>query len=347
VYEQPVELILSTGWPPTENATIRYTLDGTIPTQEHGQVYSEPIRLEQSGAIAAVAFKAGLANSPVRSAVYAIGISNEEQPLVKSYHIGNSLTDNATKRLAQVCWSMGRNYRCLRKTIPGCSIRHNWDNNAQGFAFAKGENDYQQTLAAGVNHLFLQPFPNPPGLKTDGEYGARFIRLAREGNADVQPWLYAQWAARSRPDAHCTGWRWGDQPWSPDDPNPETWEDWMANKQQYYRELLAIWNREAPGKRKVRMAPCGTALVNLKQEIDEGNVPGMTDLFVATFSDAVHLNPKGDYLLACVQYACMFGESPVGKANAAGTGLTPEQARIFERIAWETVLADPESGVTF
>ena len=44
-------------------------------------------------------------------------------------------------------------------------------------------------------------------------------------------------------------------------------------------------------------------------------------------------------------YACIYGESPVGKVTFANSGLTPEVAAIFQRIAWETVTAEPLTGV--
>jgi hypothetical protein len=41
----------------------------------------------------------------------------------------------------------------------------------------------------------------------------------------------------------------------------------------------------------------------------------------------------------------MFKESPEGKVTFAISGLTKEQAAAFQKIAWETVLAEPDSGV--
>lgn len=67
----------------------------------------------------------------------------------------------------------------------------------------------------------------------------------------------------------------------------------------------------------------------------------MSDFFAETLADEIHLKPKGCYLIALVHHACIFGESPDGKAAALGTGLTPAQAAIFQRIAWETVKGYP------
>ena len=49
--------------------------------------------------------------------------------------------------------------------------------------------------------------------------------------------------------------------------------------------------------------------------------------------------------MALVHYACIFGADPQGKVTYANSGLTAQQAAIFQRIAWETVIAEPLSGV--
>jgi hypothetical protein len=44
--------------------------------------------------------------------------------------------------------------------------------------------------------------------------------------------------------------------------------------------------------------------------------------------------------------SALYRQSFEGKVTEAGSGLTPEQATMFQRIAWETVSKDPLSGVT-
>lgn len=52
--------------------------------------------------------------------------------------------------------------------------------------------------------------------------------------------------------------------------------------------------------------------------------------------DKSHPTKFGTYLAACVFYAAIFGESPEGLPGKF-VGLTDEQARVFQRIAWEAV----------
>ena len=95
----------------------------------------------------------------------------------------------------------------------------------------------------------------------------------------------------------------------------------------------------------VSMTVCGLSHVSLKKEIDAGKVPGISTFFDTMFADNIHLSSPGRYLVALVHYACIFAESPQGKVTFANNGLTKEQAAIFQRIAWETVIAEPLTGV--
>lgn len=56
----------------TFESTIKYTLDGSAPTQTHGSVYTVPVAIAVSGTLKAVAFKNGFQTSGVSSAVYTI-----------------------------------------------------------------------------------------------------------------------------------------------------------------------------------------------------------------------------------------------------------------------------------
>src|SRR5690606_12017184 len=58
----------------TENATIRYTLDGSEPTEE-SERYTEPIALGASAAVRARAFRNGYEHSDVADAAYIVSAS--------------------------------------------------------------------------------------------------------------------------------------------------------------------------------------------------------------------------------------------------------------------------------
>jgi len=66
-YQTPLTLGLST---PTPGATIRYTIDGSEPTETHGTVYVEPIKIATTTIVRAAAFKPGFRTSPVDTHTY-------------------------------------------------------------------------------------------------------------------------------------------------------------------------------------------------------------------------------------------------------------------------------------
>ena len=68
-YAQPIEVVLSDSEP---GADIRYTLDGSAPTQSDLH-YDTPIRLDGPTVLRARAFKAGMTRSIPVQAVYVIG----------------------------------------------------------------------------------------------------------------------------------------------------------------------------------------------------------------------------------------------------------------------------------
>jgi len=56
----------------TSGTTIRYTTDGTTPTETVGTVYSTPVNISSTTTLKAIAYKTGNADSPVASGVYTI-----------------------------------------------------------------------------------------------------------------------------------------------------------------------------------------------------------------------------------------------------------------------------------
>jgi hypothetical protein len=56
----------------TSGASIRYTTDGSTPSETAGTLYSGPVRVSSTATIMAIAFKSGMADSAVASATYTI-----------------------------------------------------------------------------------------------------------------------------------------------------------------------------------------------------------------------------------------------------------------------------------
>ena len=64
----------------TSGATIRYTTDGTTPSQTVGTLYSAPVSIGATQTLKAIAYKAGLADSAVASGLYTINLPAAATP---------------------------------------------------------------------------------------------------------------------------------------------------------------------------------------------------------------------------------------------------------------------------
>ena len=71
VYNEPKLVSISTT---TAGASIRYTTDGSDPSETHGTLYTDPINVNSDTTIKAIAFKAGMNPSQVVSSAYVINI---------------------------------------------------------------------------------------------------------------------------------------------------------------------------------------------------------------------------------------------------------------------------------
>lgn len=69
-YDGAQEVTLRTS---TEGATIRYTLDGTTPSETNGAVYNKPITISATSGLRAVAYKEGARESDISVEEYFVG----------------------------------------------------------------------------------------------------------------------------------------------------------------------------------------------------------------------------------------------------------------------------------
>jgi hypothetical protein len=249
--------------------------------------------------------------------------------------------------------SAGHKIRYYRFTIPGAPTDWLWDHPGSGF----GESHYAQAFVARapLTDLVTQPFAGHGwSVDNEAEYSGRFFDLARKDSPNLRMWLYLQW-----PDL-----RWDRDGWANGKasdrgreivlgPPARTWQEAVANHARYTERVMNEMNRvrateiEAGRCAAVRIIPGGLALAELKSQIDGGKVPGLEDFGRTVFAGPgdIHMTKKGAYLISLVHYACLQGESPDGKVTAAGSGLSDEQARIFQRIAWQTAKGYRPAGL--
>jgi hypothetical protein len=341
----PIDVTLTSATP---GAVIRYTVDGSDPTAGVSPTYSEPLRVERgTTSLRAVAQSACRFDSSIGSATYSIGQSTVPVGSgLRSYHIGNSLTDTINPWLEPIADSTGVDHVYARWTIPGAPIRWLAEHQGQGFEDPAGASHFDtfvQTFSP-IDHLSIQPYSDPD-FESQGGAAVGFLTTALQYNPDIQFWIYAQWPGQTAwaTESFANGGGTVYPDWQVARA-PTNWEEGAQNYVLYFEAFRDYVDSRVGGK-PLLIVPGGLALVELKRQIDAGMVPGFVDFFGAMFEDEAHLKTPAQYLIALVFYACLYRQSPEARVTFAGTGLTSEQALIFQRIAWDVASSYPGSGI--
>jgi Chitobiase/beta-hexosaminidase C-terminal domain len=335
-YEASQDVVLRS---PTPGTTIRYTLDGTTPGPAQGLLYTAPIKVAGTTTLSAVAFKEGLAPSPVASGTYLVG-----KPTVRinSFHVGNSLTGNAA-RFPMFARTAGVESRFESFLIGGAFTVKLWkakeEADKERFATAYGK------AALPLDHFTVQP--RDFDIDEEVEHELKFFRFVREKSPQVQPWLYAEWVEMNRQ-------RPSDKGLVPSYQMSKvfpasTWEESMSAMLLYVEEVQHRVNQLDGGGKRARILPCSLALGWARNLVDNNQLPGVpagqASFYQTFFEDMVHVNPNGCYLVDLIWYAAFTGRSPEGKLLPVGTTLTPPQAKVLQQLAWEIVKNYPDCGL--
>lgn len=257
------------------------------------------------------------------------------------YFIGNSVTDTVRYvGLRKMAESRGHTQPWGRQMIPGAPLQWLWDHPSDGFQ----EPPYGYPTNALPNYdwdfLSLQPFDR--SLESDLDHIQRFVGLAdaRTYNRNnMRILVYARWprqddASQPAPRDFDTLWL---RSFSGTGSNP--------NEAKAFFESLAQAVRGVYGSERVFMVPVGHAMYELNQKMKAGLVPGYTNIF-QIYADGIHLNNVGAYLTACVYYAVLYRDSPVGLTVPSEYGSIPAAlVEVIQQTVWDTVRVVPLSGV--
>lgn len=321
-------------------AAIRYTLDGTVPGREDGQRYAGPFRIEKVSTITAVAFQDGLA--PSLAAFATIGIGPPPRRTLNSFHVGNSLTGNASRFPVFVRTAGGRD-EFPKFLIGGSTTARLWNDRATTDG-ARFDLEYAKAQHP-LDYFTLQP--RDFDLAREADSCASFIRLIREKSPDVQSWLYAEWVEMDRRRPINTG--------AYSSPQLQktfpalTWGESMSAMLLYNEDVRHAIAARQPGGKPVRVLPSALALGWARHLVDQGRIPGVapgeSGFYRLLFEDHVHVNQNGCYLVALTWFAALYGENPEGVVLPVGTTLTAPQAVVLQRLAREVVKNYPDCGL--
>jgi len=247
----------------------------------------------------------------------------------KIYMIGNSLTDEVQyDSWAKLSKQAGSEVVVARKMIPGSPLGWHKEHPKDGFQTPP----FGYPEEAFKNHpwdaLTLQPFRGG-----EAEPALYYANLLWATNPKAKVFVYAQWPSK-RVD-------------------PDWLKAWDKTLDEQYLPVLAAL-RSTPQAAQVFMISAGHAMARLHKKAQLGLVPGLRSTW-DLYSDGVHLNNIGSYLVGLSFYSTIFQKSPVGLPVGGYQGLkgsdadyfiiTPELAMIIQETVWEAVTALPESGV--
>jgi hypothetical protein len=318
----PTAIELSTA---TDGAPIYYTTDGTEPSRTRGLLYTLPIVITRDTTVKARAFKTGMAASEILEARYPLNPNLTAG--LHNWRTGNSLTGNALNHFPAITMSAGYKHRITQINGAGAATRHLW----------KGFSDKQRTEMienAPYDYYITQP-EHEPDLAREREMTGNFYREILKCSPNTKLYIYANWLTY-RYERLLGGKNRELQ-------TPQEWVEDMESYTRWFDELRVLLQEDFPDK-TVQIIPVGQALLNLKKEIEAGRVPGMKNFFEENIRDDIHATLKGAYLVGLVHHACLYKENPVGLL-APSTMLTAQQQLAYQRIAWNTAIAHPHSGV--
>lgn len=279
---------------------------------------------------------------------------------VEAFYIGHSLTSDIpdlVKALAED--AAGVEFSFKEQNIPGAPLRWQWNEGKSHEGEPQFQGRYDEELATGdFNALVVTDSVPRGGEELEAEsvdYLARFAEFAREHRPDIRIFYYETWH-------HITSGTPENSEYDTASPRRTLrWRERLDADRPMWESIVEQASERA-GDIPITIIPAGQALAKFDDLVRAGKVPGIarTEDY---FDDAIHVNPYGKYLVACVHFATLFGRSPVGLTadvkdrwgrsywdtpnwqKKQWAKPDPEAVRIMQEVAWETVAGHPKTGV--
>jgi hypothetical protein len=269
--------------------------------------------------------------SPVASGTYLAGTALK--PGHRSFHVGNSLT-GSTLRFPDLARAAGYDHEYHSWLKNGGNTPLIWKNSQSS---VKADWDKEFGAVPSIDDFSVQP--RLPGftdadLAHEAKSDALFFEAARAKSPQVQTWIYSEWPSRH---PAFNGWQ---KPYT-------TFEDACAGlfmcNETIQRKVCELYK----GGKRPRILPCTLAVARLKNQLEQGLIPGFSarDFDPIMFYDNVHPGDPGRYLLCLTWFAAFYGESPVGKIPPVGMDISAAQADALQRLAWDVVQNYPDCGL--
>ncbi len=261
---------------------------------------------------------------------------------IHAAYIGHSLSDPVIDRI----YAMANHHQQVEfsfryQTNAGSSLKQSWEIKEKGYEvvnpFYAGYYDEQYGLPTGNFDVLVLTESVPRRMENIHEtyqYADSFYVFATRHNPDIQIYLYEVW--------HCihSGTPTG-CPWDVD-ANP--WRQRLDDDLPMWESVVDTLNERFKPQKPVRLIPGGQGMAALHDAVLAGEIPGISAL-EDLFSDDIHINGIAGYFVACIHFATLYGQSPMGLPNVL-TDMwgrpyeddpTPEQALKLQELAWKVV----------
>ncbi len=254
----------------------------------------------------------------------------------RSFFIGHSLVNfDMPYMLEQIAADAGLSAEAGTQVNNGAPIRYNWENRFR----ASFPGDWPPPNFAGDDLpdgnwdvlVMTEGIPLETNVtwNESGVYAGNFVDLARLHNSGTRTYIYETWH-------------------SLDESN---WLNRIVSDLPLWESVMEEVN-SSRGAGTMHLIPAGQALRSLVLQIEGGQIPGYNSrnqLFV----DDIHMNDAGNYFIACVMYATIYGRSPVGLEyrfnNRWGQAYDAPSAALaaaMQQTAWDTVRNYEHNGLS-
>ena len=263
------------------------------------------------------------------------------------FHIGHSLVSPympaMVNTFADSTPSISHSYNY--GIINGSPLFWAWANSGTAQGYQASTVDSRTELALGNYDVFVmtEGVPWDPIISDFHAFADSFHTAALNGNPSIQTYLYESWNCLNT--GLPTGCMYN---------NGDTilWADRIRADLATWESVADSLNLKHPGAQPVRIVPVGQAFANLKDSIDAGRVPGISDVFTEFFLDDIHPNDTGFYFVALVHVATIYQIDPQGlptqtfsEWGVPFSNVPADLAAKLQEIAWHTVCGYPRSGV--
>ena len=351
VFDGPVDVAIKA----EKGAKICYTLDGTWPDATHGLVYTQPIKVTRNTSIMAVATMPDRAPTRFEWGNYFLKASLRSEQ--GTFHIGNSLT-HVLDKFSFFAGSAGHKNLFNLWVRPGAPTIEMWNvgpakENLSRYRNTEVDGKHWDDIwgkATAIKHFTMQP--RDWNTDEEADYEARFCKLFHERFPEAQPWIYSECGGRMVEWLTSKGVVPSSQMKTL--PPALTWEESCASYFVYAEDVQTkVLALNKAGKR-IKVLPSVLMIAWAKNLTDQGKIPGLApgSFFGDCFADGGHASMpnvsqmgNGAWLVSLIWYGAFYGESPEGRVLPMSTTYTPEQARIFQRLAWDILKNYPDFGI--